>query len=125
MSGNPVPLPSDIQWYRNDVLIDDMDSSLTLSIDRTMLTISNIMGDYYGIYQCKVTTSAGTRYHNITITQPRKCYDLCSINTLETCYSWSPVYSDHPSKLVNLTTPQLGTVQQSTSLVHLCAPAYL
>ncbi|XP_065905006.1 hemicentin-2-like isoform X2 [Dysidea avara] len=71
VSGNPVPLPSDIQWYRNDVLIDDMDSSLTLSIDRTMLTISNIMGDYYGIYQCKVTTSAGTRYHNITITQPR------------------------------------------------------
>jgi len=72
VSGNPVPQPGDIKWYRNDVLINDEDSSLTLSQDHTTLIINNIMGDYYGIYRCRVSTSAGTRYHNVTITQPRK-----------------------------------------------------
>jgi len=105
VSGNPVPLPSDIQWYRNNVLIDNMDASLILSLDRTQLMISNIMSDYYGIYQCKVSTSAGTRYHNITITQPRKCHHLYS-NTIGT------LFCEHTSSLIL----QLDYILMDTSM---------
>jgi len=70
VSGSPIPQAADIRWYRNGTIITDQDPKLMLSNDHTQLTIKHIGTEYYGIYQCNVTTSAGTQAYNFTLIQP-------------------------------------------------------
>lgn len=77
VSGSPIPQAADIRWYRNGSLITDQDSKLILSLDRTQLTIEQIGTEYYGAYQCIVTTSAGTDSYNFTLMQPSESIVYC------------------------------------------------
>ena len=77
--GDPMPRADQIIWYRNDTLISVHDQQLIVSPDRTQLTIINIGTQYYGVYQCNVTTSAGTRSQHFSILRPCKSvmYSYC------------------------------------------------
>jgi len=69
--GEPSPQPSNIVWYRNGTLIME-DQQLDLSYDHMRLTIRNIGTQLYGVYQCNVTTTAGSSSFNFTIERPCK-----------------------------------------------------
>ena len=69
--GNPMPQADQIMWYRNDSLITE-DQYLIISNDHMQLTIRNVGTQYYGVYQCNVTTTAGTRSQTFHIKRPCK-----------------------------------------------------
>ena len=93
--GDPAPRVDQIMWYRNDTLITVHDQQLALSHDRTQLTIRNIGTQYYGVYQCNVTTSAGTRSQFFSIMRPCesvKC-SYCIVHTNSRCCGCQFLYS--------------------------------
>ncbi|XP_019855115.1 PREDICTED: hemicentin-2-like [Amphimedon queenslandica] len=70
--GSPLPSPSSITWYHNNMTIDNSSPYYTISEDSTVCSIMGPSEEVTGNYTVLVTTSAGTntKHFNVTYFDP-------------------------------------------------------
>ena len=55
---------ADISWYKDEEKIEDN----TVQLSPEKLTIKNVDGDHFGVYECKASNTRGTKTKKITVT---------------------------------------------------------